>query len=98
MTAQQPGLAAAAAAGEEIGELSRKDLLNLVNAVYSTETQTMVEVLTTGLMTALDPNKTGKVQWAAFKQACEDIEGIDAMLTIAFPKPNGGTKEPTAAA
>lgn len=48
----------------------------------------MVEVLTTGLMNALDPGKTGKVAWADFKQACEDIEGIEQMLTISWPTPD----------
>eukprot|EP01052_Picozoa_sp_SAG31_P018068 SAG31_NODE_1263_length_9072_cov_9.389390_9_plen_179_part_00 len=76
----------AVASGPNVGDLSRTDLFNLVNTVYATETEVMVEVLTNGLMKALDPDGTGKVQWDDFRQACEDIDDIDAMLTINFPK------------
>ena len=68
-------------------KLYRDDVAGVMNALYATEDPTIVEVMVTGLMQALGqgPGADQSISWRSFKEACEQMEGLDTMLTLVWP-------------
>ena len=67
--------------------LYRDDVAAMMNALYATEDQTIVEVMVTGLMQALGEGAGSErtISWRSFKEACEQMEDLDTMLTLVWP-------------
>jgi hypothetical protein len=81
-------------------QLYRDDVAAMMNALYATEDPTIVEVMVTGLMQALGQGNGAEraISWTSFKEACEQMEDLDAMLTLVWPEVEVSSAEPAAAA
>eukprot|EP01043_Picozoa_sp_COSAG02_P024405 COSAG02_NODE_1332_length_13211_cov_14.766397_6_plen_194_part_00 len=72
---------------DETEKLYRDDVAGMMNALYATEDPTIVEVMVTGLMQALGEGAGAdrSISWTSFKEACEQMEDLDTMLTLVWP-------------
>ena len=77
--------------------LYRDDVVAMMNALYATESQTMVEVMVTGLMQALGTGEGPAccISWDRFYECCKEMEDLETILTLVWPKKAG--EEQTAA-
>eukprot|EP01048_Picozoa_sp_COSAG05_P008941 COSAG05_NODE_707_length_7848_cov_6.252420_2_plen_110_part_00 len=75
--------------GASLGEdrLSRAGVESLMNALYPQESQTMLEVMVTGLMQGIGSTEDGHrvIRYEEFRSACEGLDEIDTLLTVTFP-------------
>ena len=77
--------------------LYRDDVVAMMNALYATESQTMVEVMVTGLMQALGTGEGPAccIGWDRVYECCKEMEDLETILTLVWPKKAG--EEQTAA-
>lgn len=76
------------AGGQSEDYLARHDISMLVGALYSQESETMIEVMVTGLMNGIGTEKqSGErvITFENFRSCCREIEELDQLLTLTFP-------------